>query len=722
MRSTGEVMGVAADFPAAFAKAQAAAGARLPGAGTVFLTVTDTDKSAVMGIAAQLHDLGFRIVATRGTAAAISRMGIPVERINKIGEGSPHVVDWIENGDVDLVINTPTGTAARADGYEIRRAAVARGIPCITTIAGGFAASRAIAAARSGDPPWCRCRSCTRTGPGARMRTARAARPADDPDRRARGYGPYDVLSRPTPTARRPTRASSTCSPRPSGGAGERTSGRSCRARSRSCARDGELDFLLEDVGPGTNRLAELTPGDGLLLLGPLGRGFAPPRQGRRPILVGGGVGIAPLAIWGDALDEPLTLLGFRDAAHAAGAALLIPGARVITDDDGFVTDLLRDELPGHVEVYACGPPPMLEAVRALRSDNGVPAQLAMESGMACGYGACFGCVVPTKTGYVRLCVDGPVLDAGGCLERVAPIEFCGIPLAHRIVNGSGTFDAIAARRAFGDAIYEQFPFAAFVSKTVTLEPRQGNPPPRLWELPGGLINSIGLPNKGLDGYLREDLPQLAELPVPADRQRDGLHPRGRRAARGSLRRARRGRRARAQRLVPERQDRADHGRRPARARRPAGPRPPAPPAKPLIVKLTPNCASPADVAAAAEQHGADAVSLINTLRGMAMDPHRPGEPWLGGGTGGVSGPAVRAIALSQVREVRARVALPVVGMGGVQSGATPSIFTGQAQISSPSAPNRSATHSPHSGSRPRRPADGRIPANTARAVEVVPI
>ena len=152
MRSTGEVMGVAADFPAAFAKAQAAAGARLPQAGTVFLTVTDTDKSAVMGIAAQLHDLGFRIVATRGTAASISRMGIPVERINKLGEGSPHVVDWIDDGEVDLVINTPTGTAARTDGYEIRRAAIARGVPCITTIAGGMAASRAIAAARAGEP------------------------------------------------------------------------------------------------------------------------------------------------------------------------------------------------------------------------------------------------------------------------------------------------------------------------------------------------------------------------------------------------------------------------------------------------------------------------------------------------------------------------------------------------------------------------------------------
>jgi carbamoyl-phosphate synthase large subunit len=153
MRSTGEVMGVAADFPAAFAKAQAAAGVRLPAEGTVFLTVTDVDKSAVVGIAAQLHDLGFRIVATRGTAAAISRMGIPVERIHKIAEGSPHVVDWIERGDVDLVVNTPTGTAARSDGYEIRRAAIAGGIPCITTISGGMAAARAIAAARYGPPP-----------------------------------------------------------------------------------------------------------------------------------------------------------------------------------------------------------------------------------------------------------------------------------------------------------------------------------------------------------------------------------------------------------------------------------------------------------------------------------------------------------------------------------------------------------------------------------------
>jgi NAD(P)H-flavin reductase len=184
------------------------------------------------------------------------------------------------------------------------------------------------------------------------------------------------------------------------------------------------LHFLIEDVGPGTKRLSELAPGEHVLLVGPLGHGFAPPRAGRAPLLAGGGVGIAPLAIWQDELErdhglEPGTLLGFRDRRHADGARLL-RRATVATDDGsvghhGLVTELLEDELDAlgaHAEVYACGPPAMLEAVRAMCTERGVPAQLALESGMACGFGACFGCVVPTVDGYVRLCVDGPVLDA----------------------------------------------------------------------------------------------------------------------------------------------------------------------------------------------------------------------------------------------------------------------------------------------------------------------
>ena len=246
-------------------------------------------------------------------------------------------------------------------------------------------------------------------------------------------------------------------------------------------------------------------------------------------------------------------------------------------------------------------------------------------------------------------------------------IDFCGIPLAHPIVNGSGTFDAIAARRTFGDALLADFPFAAFVSKTVTLEPRQGNPPPRLWEQPAGLVNSIGLPNRGLAGYLEHDLPALAELPVPLIVNVMGFT----REEVGRLVEAFAAREEVAALELnvscPNVESGLIMGADPGETAallehvRPLT-------SKPLIVKLTPNATDVGAVAAAAEAAGADAVSLINTLRGMALNP-RTREPWLGGGTGGVSGPAVRAIALAQVRDVAARVTVPVVGMGGVQRG-----------------------------------------------------
>jgi dihydroorotate dehydrogenase (NAD+) catalytic subunit len=235
------------------------------------------------------------------------------------------------------------------------------------------------------------------------------------------------------------------------------------------------------------------------------------------------------------------------------------------------------------------------------------------------------------------------------------------------VLNGSGTFDAIAARRAFGDALLERFPFHAFVSKTITLEPRQGNPPPRLWETPAGMINSIGLPNKGLEGFLKKDLPLLAELPVPLVVSVMGF-------SRDEL--------ARLVAHVAERPEvamvelnvscpnvesglvmGADPG---ETARAVERVRPLSD--LPIVVKLTPNAAEPAAVAAAAEAAGADAVSLVNTLKGMALRPGGRG-PWLGGGTGGVSGPAVRAVALEQVNTVSERVGIPVIGMGGIASG-----------------------------------------------------
>ena len=266
-------------------------------------------------------------------------------------------------------------------------------------------------------------------------------------------------------------------------------------------------------------------------------------------------------------------------------------------------------------------------------------------------------------------------------------VAFCGLELAHPVINGSGTFDAIAARGTFGENLLTGFPFAAYVSKTITVEPRDGNPPPRLWEAPGGLINSIGLPNKGLARYLAEDLPLLAELTSAVAERAGKAHPvplitnvMGSTADEFS-------------RLVEACEERDEIAALELNVSCPnvktgldigADPRQLKDVVaavrdrtrKPLIVKLTPNTADVSLCALAAQEGGADAVSLINTMRASAMAPTAgtrsplPSRPWLGGGTGGLSGPAIRAIALAQVAAVAARVSIPVVGMGGVQSAA----------------------------------------------------
>lgn len=193
------------------------------------------------------------------------------------------------------------------------------------------------------------------------------------------------------------------------------------------------LDFLIEGVGPGTGRLCELEVGERVWVNGPLGNRFAAPREvasgAAGAILVGGGIGIAPLALLRRRLAArgvpTQILLGFRDEAHSGGVDDLFPGCRVsLASDDGhvghrgYVTDLLATMLTGDdagsAAVYACGPPPMLDAVAALCGERGVACELAMESPMACGFGACFGCAVPRPGGgYIRLCVDGPVVRVG---------------------------------------------------------------------------------------------------------------------------------------------------------------------------------------------------------------------------------------------------------------------------------------------------------------------
>jgi dihydroorotate dehydrogenase (NAD+) catalytic subunit len=492
------------------------------------------------------------------------------------------------------------------------------------------------------------------------------------------------------------------------------------------------LEFLLDDVGPGTERLCGLEEGEEVWVTGPLGNAFVAPGEAvgavaAGAILVGGGVGVAPLALLRRRFSERgvphRVLLGFRDEAHSGGldlfcsaAGTLCPEVRLASEDghsghQGYVTDLLAILLAGDdaksAVVYACGPPAMLETVSELCRQANVPSQLAEETGMACGYGACFGCAVPRPGGgYERLCVDGPVrtgpagpVAAGdppppavakassGVVPPATPppgrngiegpaggaVDLCGIELAHPVINASGTYDAIAARRVFGDELLEEFPFSAFVSKTITPEPRAGNQPRRIWETPAGMLNSIGLPNKGLEGFLAEDLPQLAELPVPlivsgmATDHEDFARIVAALDARDEV--------AGIELNVscPNVHSGLIVGENPTEtlalleALRPLT-------AKPLIVKLTPNVAEPAAVAIAAEEGGADAVSLINTLKGSAIDP-ASGEPALGAGHGGLSGPAVRPVALAHLRAVRAAIGLPIVGMGGIANGADAAEF-----------------------------------------------
>jgi dihydroorotate dehydrogenase (NAD+) catalytic subunit len=244
-------------------------------------------------------------------------------------------------------------------------------------------------------------------------------------------------------------------------------------------------------------------------------------------------------------------------------------------------------------------------------------------------------------------------------------IEFCGIELSSPVINGSGTYDAIASRRIFGDEAFESktFPFAAFVSKTITLEPRRGNPPPRLYETPAGMINSIGLPGPGVDGYLEHDLPELARLGVPlftnvmgssADEVGELFDRVDSEAQIAAIE---------LNVSCPNVKTGLDIGSDPGELAGLLGAVRPRL-SKPLIVKLTPNVTDVAEIARAAESAGADAVSLVNTLRAWAPHPERPAEPWLGAVRGGLSGPAIRPVtpwSLASLRIVNDRSFRPVV-------------------------------------------------------------
>ena len=280
-------------------------------------------------------------------------------------------------------------------------------------------------------------------------------------------------------------------------------------------------------------------------------------------------------------------------------------------------------------------------------------------------------------------------------------IDFCGLALAHPVVNGSGTFDAIAARRAFGDALLERFPFAAFVSKTITLEPRDGNPPPRLYETPAGLINSIGLPNKGLRGYLEHDLPELARLPVPLITNVMG-------STAAELSRARRGASTRATRSP------RSSSTSPARTSRPGSTSAPTPASSAACSReVRPLHRQAADRQAHARTPptsppsrrpprtpGADAVSLINTLRAYAPHPRRAGAALAGQRDRRAVGPGdprgrARAGRARSPRASRSRSS----AWAASRAADTPRTCSRRARRSSPSAPRASAIRPREHGS-----------------------
>ena len=297
------------------------------------------------------------------------------------------------------------------------------------------------------------------------------------------------------------------------------------------------LDFLFEDVGPGTDRLTEVGVGEELLIAGPFGNGFALRRRERWPVLIAGGIGLAPIVAFDDELRDldgvrATTFVGMRIDRSRLGRRRSTSLEHELATEDGSAgspglrhrtgraasrrssrdSDGLRLRTAGDARSRS----------RALRrAGRAVPARDGVRHGLRL---RCLLRLRRPDQGRLHAALRRRTGDrwATSSTRQSSPgrgtdgdVEFCGIELEHPIVNGSGTYDALAARRVFGDAFERNFPFSAYVSKTITLEPRAGNPPPRLWELGQGMINSIGLPNKGLVRFVDEDLPDYATLPAP---------------------------------------------------------------------------------------------------------------------------------------------------------------------------------------------------------------
>lgn len=452
-----------------------------------------------------------------------------------------------------------------------------------------------------------------------------------------------------------------------------------------------ELQFLILVKGKGTQELCALEADDKIQLLGPLGNTFAKPEATDKVCIVGGGIGVAPVAGFSENLNP--NTYDFYACFKSGSYGLENVKAKnlIITTDDGSVgtkgmvsavltAQKLKDE--GYSVVYACGPTPMLAYIKSICQEANVKCWISMEARMACGMGVCLGCTIPTTEGYKRCCKDGPIFD-GSILEFLKPVatvkrpplteepdlsvEIAGVKLKNPLIGSSGTF-------GFGTEyapLFDVNKLGGISSKGLTLEPRQGNSGIRLWETPSGLMNSIGLQNPGIPHFIEHELPEMMALDAVTIANLSG----------STLESYVEGAKLLDKTDVPVIElniscpnvaaGGAAFGMSCAAAHT-ATKAVREVTKKPLLVKLTPQSPELIDVALSCIKAGADGISLCNSFQGVAIDIET-GRPVFDKIKAGFGGPAVRPIAVRLVYELVQAInqlpeneRVPVVAIGGV--------------------------------------------------------
>ena len=428
-------------------------------------------------------------------------------------------------------------------------------------------------------------------------------------------------------------------------------------------------------AGKGTLEFSRLHAGISLKVMGPLGNGFPlEEARGRRVLLIGGGIGIPPMLETAKQLEaEKILVMGYKDELFLE-EDLRGQGKLYVATEDGSagtrgnVLDAIREhELKAEI-IFACGPSPMLKALKEYAAQEKIVCWISMEERMACGIGACLGCVCQSKDidshSHVhnkRVCKDGPVfLSIGGGTVTDTRIRIAGVELKNPVMTASGTFGSGEEYSEFVDLNQ----LGAVVTKGVADVPWPGNPTPRIAEVYGGMLNAIGLQNPGIEVFCERDIPFLRKYDTKIVVNVCGHAPEEYLRV--------------VERLAEEKIDLMEiniscpnvnanflaFGQEPAcveqltaQIKKIAR--------QPIIMKLTPNVTDITEVARAAEAGGADAVSLINTLTGMKIDVQRRTFA-LANKTGGMSGPAVKPVAVRMVYQVAQAVEIPIIGMGGI--------------------------------------------------------